>query len=94
MIEALNHAETDFKLYKLNLKLEKANFLLSVDWKAINSEREEIGLPKISNEKQRSAYIDTKFSDKDLKLLEKELKYNQILREYNRGIYQDDGKKE
>ncbi len=89
MLEALNHAEADYKLAKYSLKLEKANFLLNIDWKAINSQREELGLPKISNEKQRSAYIDTKFSKKDLDLLEKELKYNQILREYNRSLYHE-----
>lgn len=89
MLEALNHAEYDYKISKHSLKIEKANFLLTIDWKQINTEREELGLPKISNEKQRSAYVDTKFSDKEFDLLLKELKYNQIHREYNRSVYHE-----
>lgn len=80
--KSLKIAESDYKEYKLLNQLEQAQFLLTADWNQINEERKELGLPKISNDAQRKAYQRDKFKDNNELELQKELKYNNLLREY------------
>lgn len=82
ILEVLNNAEAEYKKYKLLNELKQAQFLLTVNWGLINEERLELGLPKISNEAQRKAYLKEKYYDDNLKELDLELKYNLARREY------------
>lgn len=87
LMTALNLAESEYKLYRFQNQLQQAQFLLTVDWKKINDERVEMGLPKISNESQRSAYIKDKYATDNEEELSLELKYNQARREYEHESY-------
>ena len=81
-LSALNAAEAEYKRYKLSNQLNQAQFLLTVDWTEINNERAELGLPKISNDQTRKAYIRDKFFKDNEKELSLELRYNAAYREY------------
>lgn len=87
LMTALNLAESKYKMYRFQNQLKQAQFLLTVDWKKINEERVSMGLPKISNESQRSAYIKDKYAVDNEKELSLELKYNQARREYEHESY-------
>lgn len=88
MITALQEAEIEYRMKKYELKHMKADFLLNVDWKAINSERESIGLPELTNEKGRNAYIDNMFKDDELSLIKKELAYKHLQNLFDKELFE------
>ena len=87
LMTTLNIIESEYKHFRFHNQLQQAQFLLTVDWKKINDERAEMGLPKISNESQRSAYLKDKFSKDNEKELSLELQYNHARREYEHESY-------
>jgi len=94
---SLNMIEAEYKQFKLHNQWQQARFLLNVNWNEINEERMEIGLPKISNDATRKAYLRDKFFKDNEKELALELKYNAALREYShdiRKLSKDDTEKE
>lgn len=95
-LSALNVIEAEYKQFRLHNQLQQAQFLLSVNWTEINSERTEVGLPKISNDTTRKAYLREKFFKDNEKELSLELRYNTALREYqdefHRKLSEDNNK--
>jgi len=93
-LAALNVIEAEYKQYKLYNQLEQARFLLAVNWNEINDERLDLGLPKITNDSTRKAYLRDKFSENNEKELSLELRYNAAMREYydesNRQLQDND----
>lgn len=81
-ILALNIVEAEYKQFRLHNQWQQARFLLDVNWNEINEERAELGLPKISNDATRKAYLRDKFFKDNEKELALELKYNAAYREY------------
>lgn len=81
-LSALNVIEAEYKQFRLHNQLQQAQFLLTVNWNKINDERLELGLPKITNDATRKAYLRDKFYNDNEKELGLELKYNAALREY------------
>jgi len=93
-LSALNVIEAEYKQFRLHNQLQQAQFLLTVNWNMINDERLELGLPKISNDATRKAFLRDKFFKDNEKELALELKYNAALREYydesNRQLQDND----
>lgn len=93
-LAALNMIEAEYKQFKLFNQLQQAQFLLTVNWNMINDERLELGLPKITNDATRKAFLRDKFYNDNEKELGLELKYNAALREYydesNRQLQDND----
>lgn len=85
----LSSVEASYKWTKLTNKMTRANTILSIDWKEVNEKRVELGLPKVSNETARKAYIDNILSEDMSKELELELKYNALLREYHEQRFKE-----
>jgi hypothetical protein len=70
IIDAIDKAETYLYDRKTSLEGRENYLLLETNWDEVNSERKDLGLSKIGNEKQRTAYIKM---DNDLRVLENEV---------------------
>lgn len=82
MLETIK-AEDEYKRKKFLNEQEYNNQLLNTDWDTINEERKEKGLPKLSNQDMKKAYIQNKmFVDYDEEL-NKELKFNEHKRKFD-----------
>ena len=75
MIKEIEISKNKLNTLKQELDVDKNNLLLETNWNDINSKRVEEGLPKISNESMRKAYIDQQI------LMEK-TEYNKKLNEH------------
>ena len=75
MITEIEISKNKLNTLKQELDVDKNNLLLETNWNDINSKRVEEGLPKISNESMRKAYIDQQI------LMEK-IEYNKRLNEH------------
>ena len=75
LIEEAEQIKSQFDTAKQDLTIKKANLLLTTNWNEVNAQRVEEGLPKISNESMRKAYIDQQI------LMEK-TEYNKKLNEH------------
>ena len=75
MIKEIEISKNKLNTLKQELDVDKNNLLLETNWNDINSKRVEEGLPKISNESMRKAYIDQQI------LMEK-IEYNKKLNEH------------
>ena len=58
LIKEAEQIKSQFDTAKQDLTIKKANLLLTTNWNDVNAQRVEEGLPKISNESMRKAYID------------------------------------
>ena len=82
LVEKLYNAEYDYKTQKALNKVARNDKLIGTDWNSINDERKEYGVPKLSNQDMKNAYIESLLS-KDLEdELNKELEYNRLRRIY------------
>jgi len=83
LIQEAEKIKSCFDAAKQDLTIKKANLLLTTNWNDVNAQRVEEGLPKISNESMRKAYLDLRLADqiKEVKNLENE--YNTIERILN-----------
>ena len=86
LLEEVNKAEKDYKEYKHELALLKADFALKIDWNKVNANRLNQGKPKITNEANRKNYFLVHFADEDKKLLQLELKYRSLEREFEKVL--------
>ena len=75
LIKEIEISKNKLNTLKQELDVDKNNLLLETNWNDINSKRVEEGLPKISNESMRKAYIDQQI------LMEK-IEYNKRLNEH------------
>ena len=75
LIKEIEISKNKLNTLKQGLDVDKNNLLLETNWNDINSKRVEEGLPKISNESMRKAYIDQQI------LMEK-TEYNKKLNEH------------
>lgn len=82
LLMSLNSAEKEYKLYKFELELVKAELSLNIQWDKVNENRMKNGKPKITNESNRRYYFKLHFAEEDKKLLELELEYKFLLREF------------
>ena len=76
-------SEENYKLKKIEVEQNYFEELLNTDWDTINNERKEQGLPKLSNQDMKKAYIMTKMNDQYSNLLDVELEDNMIRRMYD-----------
>lgn len=83
LLSSLIKAEENYKLKKIEVEQNYFEELLNIDWDTINDERKERGLPKLSNQDMKKAYIMTKMNDQYDNLLEMELEYNMVRRMYD-----------
>ena len=82
MLETIK-AENDYKLKKFQNEQEYNKQLLETDWDKINDERKEQGLPKLSNQDMKKAYIQNKmFVDYDEEL-NREKNYDEYKRKFD-----------
>ena len=82
LLKSLNNAEEEYKKYKFQLDLVKAEFSLNINWDKVNENRIAHGKTKITNEANRKYYLRLHFAEEDEKLLDLELAYKFLLREY------------
>lgn len=80
MLENLRKAEENYKFKKHNLEIRKANLWLNVNWNHVNNGREQIGLPKLSNQTMKEAYITSMLEDIKAEVIEAEIEYNYLRR--------------
>ena len=83
LIQEAEKIKSCFDAAKQQLNIEKANLLLTTNGNDINSKRVEEGLPKISNEGMRKAYLDLRLADKIKEVKNLENEYNTIERILN-----------
>lgn len=83
IIEEAEQIKAQFDTAKHDLTIKKANLLLTTNWNEVNAQRVEEGLPKISNESMRKAYIDLKVAEKKLEVKALETAYETLLRIYD-----------
>jgi len=79
---SLTEKQEDYLLEKQALETEKAELILNTNWDELNKERKEKGLPKISNESSRNAYISLQLADNIAKFNEVKLEYDNAKRYY------------
>jgi hypothetical protein len=79
---SLTEKQEDYLLEKQALETEKAELILNTNWDELNKERKEQGLPKISNESSRNAYISLQLADNIAKFNEVKLEYDNAKRYY------------
>ena len=67
-----HHNSEKYKLAKLDYDKEVANCLFCTDWDYVNEERRNNGLPKITNQSMKDAYIEDHLKEdkRELVLLE------------------------
>ena len=88
LIQEAEKIKSCFDAAKQQLNIEKATILLTTNWNDVNSKRVEEGLPKISNEGMRKAYLDLRLEDKikEVKNLETEYDTVQKILNYYMGV--------
>ena len=69
----------NYKLMKLDFEKQVNDCLLLTDWDYVNEERKIKGLPKISNQTMKDAYIQNHLEEDKRKLLKAELDYKYTL---------------
>lgn len=79
---SLTEKQEEYLKEKQALETEKAKLILYTDWEDMNKERKERGLPKISNESSRQAYISLQLADNIAKFNETKLEYDNAKRYY------------
>lgn len=82
LLHKLAMAEENYYEEKHNYKAEYNEHLLNTDWNTVNSERVDKGLPKLSNQDMKKAYIEKKISKFKSDAILAELEYNRLLRMY------------
>lgn len=80
MLNELRKAEETYKFKKHDLEIRKANLWLNVNWNHVNNGREEIGLPKLSNQTMKEAYISSMLEDIRAEVIAAETEYNYLRR--------------
>ena len=83
LVFSLIDTEFEYKVQKSNNKNKYNELLLNTDWDKINSERKEQGLPKLSNQSMKEAYIETLLSEEYNAEESMELEYNKLRRLYD-----------
>ena len=78
LIKEAEQIKSQFDTAKQDLTIKKANLLLTTNWNEVNAQRVEEGLPKISNESMRKAYIDLKVAEKKLEVNALETAYETV----------------
>lgn len=87
LISDISIADVDYNKAKWTRVTHEDNITTSIDWKAVNVEREDEGLPKISNEGQRKAYIRSLTEDCRKEEYQKLVEYDRLKRIYeNREV--------
>lgn len=82
LLHKLAIAEENYYNEKKLYKKEYNEKLLYTDWNAINDERLEQGLHKLSNQDMKKAYIEEKLSEFKSDKILAELEYNRLFRMY------------
>lgn len=83
LIQEAEKIKSCFDAAKQQLNIEKASILLTTNWNDVNAQRVSEGLPKISNESMRKAYLDLRLEDKIKEVKNLETEYNTIERILN-----------
>lgn len=82
LLQKLAMAEENYRNEeKLYIK-EYNEHLLNTDWTTLNNQRVDEGLPKLSNQDMKKAYIDELLYDFKQDLIIAKLEYNRLLRMY------------
>ena len=63
LMYSLIRAENRYKVKKFYNEMDYYEMLLTEDWDTVNEERKEKGLPKLSNQDMKKAYIKHKMMD-------------------------------
>ena len=82
LLHKLAIAEENYYKEKHIYKKEYNEFLLNTDWNSLNDERASQGLPKLSNQDMKKAYIENQLSTFKSDRILAELEYNRLLRMY------------
>ena len=83
LVNKLIEEEFNYKIKKAKNKEKYNKMLLDTNWDELNEERKQQGLPKLSNQSMKEAYIETVLSEDYTNELEKELEYNTLRRFYD-----------
>lgn len=86
LVEVVNEAEREYRIFKHNLALEKSIMALEIDWNKVNQARINQGKPKITNETNRSHYFREHFAEEDMTLLNLELRFKALDRELQKEM--------
>lgn len=82
LLQELGQVEVRYRKEEQIYLNEYNNLLLNTDWDKLNEERKEQGLPKLSNQDMKEAYIQDKLKQFNEDVLEYKLQYNQLIRMY------------
>ena len=82
LLQQLGQVEVRYRKEEQIYVNEYNKILLNTDWDKINDERKDKGLPKLSNQSMKEAYIQDKLKQFNEDVLEYKLQYNQLLRMY------------
>ena len=82
LIKEIEISKNKLNTLKQELDVDKNNLLLETNWNDINSKRVEEGLPKISNESMRKAYIDQQILMEKTEYTKKLNEHETLLRIY------------
>lgn len=86
LVEMVNKAEREYRIFKNNLTLEKSIMALEIDWNKVNQARVDQGKPKITNEANRNHYFKVHFAEEDMTLLNLELRFKALDRELQKEM--------
>lgn len=70
-------------LSKLQLKLEEDKMFIETDWDKVNAERQEQGLPKLSSDPKKKAYIEQSYQECHQGLIDLTYEYNKVRFKYD-----------
>lgn len=82
LLTKLALAEETYKKAKIDYNTAKNNMLLDTNWDSLNEERKEQDLPKLGSQDMKNAYVERKCAELNRFLLDAELDYNRIRRDY------------
>lgn len=86
LLYSLISAEGKYKAKKFANDMEYNEHMASIDWDTINAERREEGLPKLSNQDMKKAYIKVKMNENYREELYLEREYDKYRRMYEVAI--------
>ena len=86
LLYLLIDAESKYKTKKFFNDMDYNEHMSTIDWDTVNSERMENGLPKLTNQDMKKAYIKTIMHEDYREELYEEMKYDKYRRMYEVAI--------